>query len=99
SNHPRRVSISRRGTLLHFGFQPSPDGLDDNGRKLLLNCVAYIARFVTDRPFVRQRSMLDPGGAGPSRFWLEFFLARPDADVADLAGWFAEPWQGRIAAL
>jgi len=99
SKQPTHAAIWRQGNLLHFGFQPSPDGLDDNGRKLLLNSVAYIARFVTDRPLVRGRSMFDPAGPGPSRYWLEQFLARPEIAVDDLAGWFAEPWQARIAAL
>ena len=44
------AAVWRQGNLLHFGFEPSPAELNDAGRALLINCVAYIARFTEDRP-------------------------------------------------
>ena len=40
----------RQGNLLHFGFEQSPTEMNDTGRQLLLNSVAYISRFSEDRP-------------------------------------------------
>ncbi len=51
-NHktPTAAAVWRQGHLLHFGFDLSPDEMNDRGRDLLVNCVAYIARFPEDRP-------------------------------------------------
>jgi len=40
----------RQGNLLHFGFEQSPAEMNEAGQRLLLNCIAYISRFVEDRP-------------------------------------------------
>jgi hypothetical protein len=40
----------RQGNLLHFGFEQSPEEMNETGRRLLLNCIAYISRFTEDRP-------------------------------------------------
>jgi hypothetical protein len=40
----------RQGNLLHFGFEQGPDELNEAGRQLLLNSIAYISRFTEDRP-------------------------------------------------
>ena len=59
---PTAAGIWRQGHLLHFGFEPSPAELNDNGRALLTNSIAYIARFTEDQALVRQPSPF----AGPA---------------------------------
>ncbi|MFY9345999.1 MAG: hypothetical protein WAT39_26145 [Planctomycetota bacterium] len=98
SKQPTHAGLWRQGHLLHFGFEPAPGEYNDTGRKLLLNGIAYIARFTTDRPIVRTRTFADPQGAGPSRYWLDFMLTSGKAQQEDLAAMFAAPWQERIAA-
>lgn len=44
------AAIWRQGNLLHYGFDQPPSDLNDTGRALLLNSIAYIARFTEDRP-------------------------------------------------
>jgi hypothetical protein len=46
----RAAACWRQGNLLHFGFEQSPAEMNENGRRLLLNCIAYISRFTEDRP-------------------------------------------------
>lgn len=94
---PSHAAIWRQGNLLHWGFEPDPDHLEATGRNLLVNGIAYIARFVDDRPLVRSRSFADPAGSGPSRLWLDRMLE--SGETKDLAELFAAPWQERIAAL
>ena len=47
---PSAAGIWRQGNLLHFGFQPSPEELNETGRAILANSIHYIARFTEDRP-------------------------------------------------
>jgi hypothetical protein len=53
SKHPAAAAIWRQGFLLHFGFEPAPDQLNDNGKALLVNSIVYVARFRGDRPLLR----------------------------------------------
>jgi hypothetical protein len=53
SKTPWAGAVWRQGHLLHFGFDLAPSGMNDTGRALLVNAVAYIARFTEDRPIVR----------------------------------------------
>ena len=53
---PAAVGLWRQGNLLHFGFEQSPDEMNDTGDALLVNSIAYIARFTEDRPNVRSPS-------------------------------------------
>lgn len=99
TKQPTYAGVWRQGNLLHFGFEPGPSGLAPMGRKLLLNGIAYIARFGTDRPIVRVRSSLAAEGPQASVAWLEHFLAASGDDAKNLADLFAEPWRQRIAAL
>ncbi|MCB9884046.1 MAG: hypothetical protein H6838_01065 [Planctomycetes bacterium] len=96
TKQPTHAAVWRQGNLLHWGFEPDPDHLEETGRKLFVNSVAYIARFVNDRPVVRVRSFADPAGGAPSMLWLDRLIA--DGDVEQLAGMFAEPWNARIEA-
>jgi hypothetical protein len=43
------AAIWRQGNILHFGFDLSPVEMNDAGRALLVNSIAYIARFREDR--------------------------------------------------
>jgi hypothetical protein len=62
-NHktPTAAALWRQGNLLHFGFEQQPSELTENGRKLLLNSIAYISRFSEDRPIAVTPSVF----AGP----------------------------------
>jgi hypothetical protein len=62
-NHktPTAAGCWRQGNLLHFGFEQSPMEMNDEGRKLLLNAIAYISRFTEDRPIAVTPSVF----AGP----------------------------------
>jgi hypothetical protein len=50
----RASAIWRQGNLLHFGFEQSPTEMNDTGRSLLINAVAYAARFSEDGPIIRR---------------------------------------------
>lgn len=95
TKQPDFAAVWRQGHLLHFGFEPRPGEYAEAGRALLLNCIAYIARFAADRPVVRQRSFLDPAGGGAPTWRLDHYIDRPDR-LADL---FAPPWSQEIAQL
>src|SRR5580765_7436413 len=92
------AAIWRQGNLLHFGFEPEPSRLNATGRKLLLNAIAYIARFTADRPLVRQRSPFAPhaGERAPLDAGARLGYAQ---SAAEIAGLFADPWRAQIAAL
>ena len=53
---PLAGAIWRQGHLLHFGFEESPDQLNQNGRAILVNAIYYIAKFGEDRPIIRTPS-------------------------------------------
>jgi hypothetical protein len=68
---PRAGAVWRQGHLLHFGFDLSPAEMNSDGQALLLNAIAYIARFTEDRPivrtpcvFVQGRRIFDRGAVG-----------------------------------
>jgi hypothetical protein len=50
SQTPRSSALWRQGNLLHFGFEQSPAQLNEPGRAMLVNSIAYISRFTEDRP-------------------------------------------------
>jgi hypothetical protein len=54
---PSAAAVWRQGNLLHFGFSASPAALNDNGKALLVNAVAYVSRFTEDRPIPRTPSV------------------------------------------
>jgi hypothetical protein len=71
SKTPRAGAVWRQGHLLHFGFDLAPSEMTDAGRALLVNAIAYVARFTDDRPIVRVPSVFvedtrifDRGAAG-----------------------------------
>src|SRR5207253_9475567 len=62
-NHksPRAGAIWRQGHLLHFGFEPSPERMNETGQALLVDAICYIARFTEDRPIVRTPCVFTQG--------------------------------------
>ena len=71
-NHktPTAAGLWRQGNFLHFGFEQSPTEMNEQGRLLLLNSIAYISRFSEDRPIAITPSPF----AGP--------ITRPRRDAA-----------------
>ena len=81
---PTAAGIWRQGNLLHFGFEPSPAEMTDEGRALLVNSIAYIAHFTEDRPIARSPSPFASPAPEP-RGWVENLFRRTDLDAMD---WF-----------
>jgi hypothetical protein len=54
--NPDGAALWRQGHLLHFAFDLSPTEMNETGQALLLNSIAYIARFTEDRPIARTPS-------------------------------------------
>jgi hypothetical protein len=80
---PTAAAVWRQGNLLHFGFDLAPDAMNDEGHALLINAIAYIARFTEDRPIARTPSVF-AGPAPEPRDRVDRILRRPDLDPA---GW------------
>ena len=55
---PDGAALWRQGHLLHFAFDLAPAEMNETGKALLLNSIAYIARFTEDRPIARTPSAL-----------------------------------------
>ena len=62
------AAIWRQGNLLHFGFEQSPAELNETGRRLLLNSIAYISRFTEDRPIAVTPSVFSGPAALPRSY-------------------------------
>ncbi len=79
------AALWRQGHLLHFAFDISPGEMNDTGQALLLNSIAYIARFKEDRPIARTPSgWAEKDDAPKSRRWIKglFDTRRPsDRDL------------------
>jgi hypothetical protein len=58
---PKAGAVWRQGNLLHFGFDQSPAEMNELGRSLLVNAIAYISRFTEDRPIIQTPSPFAPG--------------------------------------
>jgi hypothetical protein len=101
------AAVWRQGHLLHFGFDLSPDEMSEAGRHLLLNCVAYVARFTEDRPIPHApgRALLRAGAdratskPEPDKFYVEWYFppaVRKAGMVEDWAGF--QDWYKRHRA-
>jgi hypothetical protein len=68
-NHktPTAAGIWRQGNLLHYGFEQSPLEMNEHGRQLLLNSIAYISRFTEDRPIAMTPSVFGGPVARPRK--------------------------------
>jgi hypothetical protein len=88
SKTPSAAGVWRQGNLLHFGFEPSPAALNENGRNMLVNSIVYIARFTEDRPIPHT----------PSPFGGKSIFARRGAEARLVAEDFRpENWTYRFA--
>jgi hypothetical protein len=77
SKTAQAAGLWRQGNLLHFGFEQSPAELNKTGRALLINSVAYIAKFTEDRPITDVTSPF-VGPASHDRAAVLRALPRPD---------------------
>lgn len=69
----------RQGNLLHFGFEQSPEEMNEAGQKLLLNCIAYISQFTEDRPIAVTPSVFAGPVALPRAYLDRRLRAKGDA--------------------
>lgn len=81
-NHktPTAAGLWRQGNFLHFGFEQSPAEMNEQGRLLLLNSIAYISRFSEDRPIAITPSVFAVPVARPRRT-VARYLRNPDYKV------------------
>ena len=73
----RRQDLWRQGNLLHFGFEQSPAEMNDSGKLLLLNAIAYISHFTEDRPIAITPSVF-AGPVARGRSVLARWLRNPE---------------------
>jgi hypothetical protein len=85
-NHktPTAAGLWRQGNLLHFGFEQSPAEMNETGRQLLLNSIAYISRFSQDRPIAYTPSVFG-GKAAPARASVMRWLKGADYNPQEVA--------------
>ena len=96
---PSHAGLWRQGNLLHFGFEPAPSELNEAGRSLLLNSLAYIARFTEDRPIALTPSPFSSRPFVTSMRFVERALDDPAATSERVAGFFVSPWKEKLEAL
>ena len=66
------AALWRQGHLLHFAFDIAPAEMNETGQALLLNCIAYIARFTEDRPIAGTPAGWGQKDIAPrSKRWIE----------------------------
>jgi hypothetical protein len=90
SKTPTAAGLWRQGNLLHFGFEQSPPEMNETGRNLFLNSIAYIARFTEDRPIAVTPSVF----AGPVPFALRYpeaIVNRTDRELKHLTNYISAP--------
>ncbi len=80
---PLASGIWRQGFVTHFGFEQSPTEMNDTGRALLVNTIAYAARFAEDRPNIRrsEERILDRGA-------IERLIRNEKLDLEGYFDWF-----------
>jgi hypothetical protein len=81
---PTAAGLWRQGHLLHFGFEQSPAEMNETGRNLLLNSIAYIARFTDDRPIAITPSVF-AGPVPPALRYPEGIVTREDRELKSLS--------------
>ncbi len=90
SKTPKAGAIWRQGNLLHFGFDLSPAEMNETGRVLLVNAVAYASRFPDDRPIVRTPCVFVQGKRLVDRDYLARRLRQSKPDLSSLSYFFAK---------
>jgi hypothetical protein len=79
------AALWRQGHLLHFAFDIAPAEMNETGKALLLNSIAYIARFTEDRPIARTRAGWGEKDDAPrSKRWIEGLFASRIPEDRDL---------------
>lgn len=96
-NHktPTAAAIWRQGNLLHFGFDLSPEDMNERGQQLLVNSIVYIARFTEDRPITLapERALLRVGAdrimakATPQKEYLEWYFTAATREKGKAGDW------------
>ncbi len=71
------AALWRQGNLLHYGFDLSPEEMNDWGRALLVDAITYISRFTEDRPIMTTPSPF-AGQEFASRRHIEDIMRRGD---------------------
>lgn len=82
SKTPKASAIWRQGFLMHFGFEPSPDQMNENGRALLVNSICYIAKCRQDRPIVRTPSVFYSRARKYDRGVIDRLVKNPGRELA-----------------
>jgi len=81
---PRSAAFWRQGNLLHFGFEQSPTEMNETGRAMLVNAIAYISRFTEDRPIDITPSIFGPAKIAVSRNRAKGYFAKYPREVTNV---------------
>ncbi len=82
---PTSAALWRQGNLFQFGFDQSPTEMNEIGRTLLINAIAYISHFSEDRPIAYTPSVFVGRVAQPRRYLARYL--RSDHEDRE---WFNE---------
>src|SRR5262245_39717441 len=77
------AALWRQGHLFHFGFEQSPKQMNEIGRGLLVNAIAYIARFRDDQAISR----VGAGAGAEPRVAFEGWLENEKFPLDFVVGW------------
>jgi hypothetical protein len=88
------AALWRQGNVLHYGFDLSPDEMNEWGRALLVDAITYIARFTADRPIMQTPSPF-AGQEDITRPRIEQVMERGEGSWDYLKSYFD---QGALAA-
>jgi len=88
------AALWRQGNLLHYGFDLSPDEMNEWGKSLLVDAITYISRFPDDRPIMQTPSPF-AGRDFITSSRIEAIIARGDGWWDYLAAYFD---QGTLTA-
>jgi hypothetical protein len=89
------AAIWRQGHLLHFGFDLSPEAMNEPCRGLLVNSIVYIARFTEDRPITHtpERALLRVGAdrvaakKSPDKSYIDWYFSPAVRALAKADDW------------
>jgi hypothetical protein len=94
------AAIWRQGHLLHFAFDLSPADMNQTGQALLLNSLAYIARFKQDRPIAHIGSIWTKENTCSRRKeWIESLYASGRPADRDLEFYFTPETKAEVTKM
>ena len=99
---PKAAGLWRQGNLLHFGFEQSPMEMNDQGRQLLLNSIAYISRFTEDRPIATSTAVASDsvlGQVANSRKALNLWLINNQNNLEEIKDILSPDLQVKLSRL